>query len=130
VIKVFTTQQSDTAKSTGCEELYNICVKSIFFFLPEIQAQCMSINMYPQVTSICTNKLHQYVPTSYINMYQQVTAKNGCRLRFISPGYCDWIYHKGQNTLLSEVSRLLRCLQQLETVGENTNHPMSNKDEC
>ena len=30
------------------------------------------------------------------NMYPQATATNGYQLRFISPGCCDWIYHKGQ----------------------------------
>jgi hypothetical protein len=66
-------------------------------------------------------------------MYPQVRGKKCCQLRFISLGYCDWIYHKGQNTLLCEVSRLLRCLhrcQERAAVGENTILPMSKKDEC
>jgi len=67
---------------------------------------------------------HQHVPTSY--------SENDYQLRFISPGYCDWIYQKGQNTSMNNFSRLLRCLhrwQQRAAVVENTKLPMYKKDE-
>jgi len=87
VIKVLITQQSDTTKCTGCEELRNI--------LRQISFRFLTCNTSPV-------HAHQYVPTSY--------RENDYQLRFISSGYCDGIYQKGQNTSINKCSRLLRCL--------------------